>query len=346
MGHKVELLAPRIKNSLETEVNDIYEYYNVRNCFEIKRLFHPKAFLFGPLLYLILILVMINRSKPNIVYSRYIGGTFLAIICGYKTIFESHYPIAYQKRIYKKVFDYCIKNPSFKRLIVITQPLKDIYSISTSINEKKILVAPDGADENMNSIKLRNWIGRKDTLQVGYVGHLYKGKGMEIIISLACLVDDIDFHIIGGFEKDIEYWKIKSKSSNIYFHGFINQCDISKYYQMLDIVLLPNQRHVSPFNNNLKHPNVNISKFTSPLKMFEYMAAQKPIISSDIKVLREVLNSKNAILVPPDNINSWVNALNLLRNKNLRKKLSTTAYNDYLNNYTWDKRASNILKGC
>tara|TARA_B100000315_G_C14580951_1_gene590446 strand:+ start:2316 stop:3449 length:1134 start_codon:yes stop_codon:yes gene_type:complete len=342
MGHKVELLAPRIKNSLETEVNDIYEYYNVRNCFEIKRLFHPKAFLFGPLLYLILILVMINRSKPNIVYSRYIGGTFLAIICGYKTIFESHYPITYGKRIYGKIFDYCSKNPLFLQLIVISKPLKNVYSKNSFI-KSKIFVAADGAEENKTIIPIKNWVGRQNILQVGYVGHLYRGKGMEIIISISRFLHDIDFHIIGGFENDIKYWETKEPSSNIHFHGFINQSKIPSYLNIFDIVLLPNQYHVSPHNVNFKTHNVNISEFTSPLKMFEYMAAKKAIISSDLPVLREVLNNNNSILVKPSDIKSWINAINLLRNKSLRDQLSTCAYNDFIDNYTWDLRVNNIF---
>ena len=42
------------------------------------------------------------------------------------------------------------------------------------------------------------------------------------------------------------------------------------------------------------------------MKMFEYMAAGRAILSSDLPVLREVLNEENAILLPPDEPAAWV----------------------------------------
>ena len=47
---------------------------------------------------------------------------------------------------------------------------------------------------------------------------------------------------------------------------------------------------------------INISGYTSPLKLFEYMSHKKAIIASDLPVLKEVLNNKNSVLVEHDNI--------------------------------------------
>ena len=78
------------------------------------------------------------------------------------------------------------------------------------LNESLIYVAHDGADEVSNFDNKIDLSGKKQNLKVGYVGHLYKGKGMEVISSIAeKLDDDIEIHIIGGFNKDINYWKIK-----------------------------------------------------------------------------------------------------------------------------------------
>ena len=44
------------------------------------------------------------------------------------------------------------------------------------------------------------------------------------------------------------------------------------------------------------------SRFTSPLKLFEYMAAGRPIVASDLPALREVLTpDADAVLVAPGN---------------------------------------------
>ena len=106
---------------------------------------------------------------------------------------------------------------------------------------------------------------------------------------------DIDFHIIGGLEKDIEIWKDKIKSKNVFFYGYVPHKEVSKYINSLDICLLPNQKVV--LAHGAESGGINISGYTSPLKLFEYMSHRKAIISSDLPVLREVLSNKNSLIV-------------------------------------------------
>ena len=55
-------------------------------------------------------------------------------------------------------------------------------------------------------------MGDKNKLKIGYVGHLYKGKGIEVIqLLLNKCNNDIEFHIVGGTEKDINEWKKNTK---------------------------------------------------------------------------------------------------------------------------------------
>ena len=80
----------------------------------------------------------------------------------------------------------------------------------------------------------------------------------------------------------------------------------------------------------------------SPLKIFEYMSYKKAIIASDLVVLREVLSPKNAILVEPENIKDWINAINKLRNEKNRESIANNALKDF-KNCTWKNRALQIL---
>jgi glycosyltransferase involved in cell wall biosynthesis len=82
----------------------------------------------------------------------------------------------------------------------------------------------------------------------------------------------------------------------------------------------------------------------SPLKIFECMAHAKPIVSSDLPVLREVLTDEvNALLCDPDDIESWVNAIERLRkDQDLRARLAERARLDFDTNYSWAKRADKI----
>jgi glycosyltransferase involved in cell wall biosynthesis len=89
----------------------------------------------------------------------------------------------------------------------------------------------------------------------------------------------------------------------------------------------------------------DISRYLSPMKLFEYLACERAIISSDLPVLQEVLNSQNAILLSGEDIDSWVGALRKLHlDPALRKKLAIQARQD-ANLYTWESRATRILEG-
>ena len=79
------------------------------------------------------------------------------------------------------------------------------------------------------------------------------------------------------------------------------------------------------------------------MKLFEYMACGRVILSSDLPVLREILNERNAILLPPDNLPSWVNAVqDLSANPETHAQLATRARED-AQQYSWKSRAEKIL---
>ena len=108
----------------------------------------------------------------------------------------------------------------------------------------------------------------------------------------------------------------------------------------MDIALAPYQRDI-----RIK-TGADISKWISPLKLFEYMSARKAIVCSDIPVLREVITQgRNGYLADPDDINSWVEAITqLAKSTALRNALGLEGERDIQNIYSWDKRAEKILE--
>ena len=342
-GHEVVLLAPNTKNRYEKGVEDVYEYYGVRKNFEIKKLWHP-GIKVGAFLYTLAIFfyLCINKSF-NLVYGRFLHGCYVATLLQNKVIFESHAPIFNNKNHRLTVFKKLIKNRYFKKMIVISQALKNMYLENGYLNDSKIQVAHDGADEVANFNSKIELLGGKDNLKVGYVGHLYKGKGMEVIASMANkLDDDVEIHIIGGLEKDIKHWKNKITSRNIYFYGFIPHKKVSNYINALDVCLLPNQKIVFAHGSDSSKDNINISTFTSPLKLFEYMSYKKPIIASDLPVIREVLNEKNSILVKYNDIKLWISSIQKLKNLKKRQYISNQALGDFYT-YSWKNRALLVI---
>jgi len=339
-GHEVVLLAPNIKSQYEQGVENIYEYYGVKKNFEIKKLWHPDI-IGGAIIYTLAIFFYLLLNKNfNLVYGRFLQGCYVATFLKNRVIFESHESILDMKKLRYFVFKQLVKSKSFEKLTVISQALKNIYLEKKFMNKIKIQVAHDGADEVKDLQDKVKLFGNKENLKVGYVGHLYKGKGMEIIDSIANKFnDDVDFHIIGGTERDISLWKKKIGHKNVYFYGHISHKDVSSYINTLDVCLLPNQKIVRPHGG--KDTRVNISGYTSPLKLFEYMSHNKAIIASDFPVIREVLNEKNSILVDCDDIDGWTSSIINLKNLKNREVIANQALNDFYK-FSWKKRAFEV----
>jgi glycosyltransferase involved in cell wall biosynthesis len=85
----------------------------------------------------------------------------------------------------------------------------------------------------------------------------------------------------------------------------------------------------------------------SPLKLFEYMAAGRPIIVSDLPVLREVVHDGvDALMCEPENTTAWEEALGrLARDADLRARLGREARAEFLRRHTWTARARAALSG-
>jgi glycosyltransferase involved in cell wall biosynthesis len=260
-------------------------------------------------------------------------------------MYEFHQPISDFGIRYAVLFRRLIKSRFFLGLVVVTKTLKDWYIKNFQLPQEKVLVAADGADLPLSSYDLSEDINLPDLSKTGhhvaYVGSLYEGKGMEIVLPLAQNCPDVNFHIVGGQTQDIEHWKAKALGlKNIFFHGFYPHVQVFSIMRKMDVLLAPN------LNSVKGHGGItDIGKWTSPLKLFEYMAAKKPILASNIEVLREVLvHEKNSILCDPDDNDAWQAGLHrLLSDRELADKLASEAFADLTEKYTWSKRAATLL---
>jgi len=100
----------------------------------------------------------------------------------------------------------------------------------------------------------------------------------------------------------------------------------------VDILVLPNSGKTEISRNR-----------TSPMKMFEYMASQRPIIASDLPSIKEILNENNAILVKSDDSEDLASNINvILKNQDFSDKILMQAYQD-VQKYSWINRVKTIL---
>ncbi len=223
-------------------------------------------------------------------------------------------------------------------LIAITQRLADDLVARYPDLPGHISVLADGATRAGHDVTPAVLPGRPRGGRVGYCGHLYTGKGMSLIAELVTRCPTIDFHIVGGEPDDIAAWQAHlGTCENLYFHGHVGPHEVPGYLAAMDIALLPNQARVATAGD----VHADIGRYTSPLKMFDYMAAGRAIVASDLAVLREVLiDGHNARLCPPDAPEAWAAMLGALIDAPAeRRRLGDQARHDLESHYTWAARA-------
>src|SRR5690625_374578 len=337
-GHDVILLAPDKKSKVE-DVKNIHDYYGVKPNFEIRKLKYYENFKGSAYIYGLKVAREVKKEKPDIVYGRFFLGIYFSAMLGTKVNLELHYPFPSTKKRFDVMFRSLIKRKSFNKLIVISEELRHYFREQYNLNTDQILTGHDGADLSKKDEPVQ--LKGNSTLNIGYVGQLYRGKGMEIISELAKKYPQGTFHIIGGLEEDISKWKrLTEKLSNIKYYGFVPHAETGKYIQACDVMIAPYLEVVHSYGNN----NINLSKWMSPLKIFEYMSYGKAILTSDLPVLREILTDRvNAFLCTPSDINSWLNALKTLEDKHVTKTVGFNARKTFEMNYTWEIRAKKII---
>jgi glycosyltransferase involved in cell wall biosynthesis len=336
-GHAVTLFSHADKKHYEPGVHNVFDFYGVPQEFKLRRIFWAGTSGSSIFYTLIVGLHLIPKvvSRP-LIYSRHFYCSYIASLLGFTVIHEVH-AASYGNKWAQKLIQRMFYNKNVKRLVVISEALKQEFANQPELFNK-IIVAHDAADP----IDLDDTVGLgTGAFNIGYVGHLFKGRGIDLLIQVTKRCNFVHLHAIGGTPKDIEFWRQETQGvKNITFHGFKPPREVSRFRNSMDILLAPYEKKVTVYGTTL-----DTSKWMSPLKIFEYMATRKAIISSDIPVLREVLtHEQNAILCPPEDIAAWVDAVTrLYNNPALRDKIANRAYEDFCTHYNWQSRAKFVI---
>lgn len=308
-----------------------------------------------------------RQQEADLVFTRLPQAATLAGMFGMPTILEVHdLP---QGIMGIRLFRLFLKSSGARRLIVISKILaKDLTEKFDAPQpgpreDSFTLTAPDGVDlERYSDIHdpqttrklLKSSVDRSskknhaldmletDIFTAGYTGHLYAGRGTDLILELADRLPEINFLLAGGEPNQVANLAAQVDQrglNNIILTGFIPNRDLPRYQAACEVLLMPYQKHVAASSGG------DISRYLSPMKLFEYMACGRAILSSNLPVLNEILNQTNAVLLPPDEIEAWVSALRmLLMHPEQRYKLAERARSD-VQGFSWDIRAARILKG-
>lgn len=270
---------------------------------------------------------------PDLLYAREQYGLAASVGTGVPFVFEAHWkPLSMLQR---EVQGWLLRRPNFRRLVLISDGLRRIYREQFPwLAEDRVIVAHDAANPPATVLPraAANTPGR---LQLGYVGGMLPGYGIEIIVGVAKANSDVDVHVVGGKDDAIQHWRNEAQNvANLTFHGFIAPQLLAPYYASFDVMLAPFQRTA---------PSI---QWISPMKIFEYMAYGKAIICSDFPIMREILTDREtALLVAADDVDSWSRALRSLQDPPLRTRLGDAALAKLRSQHTWRRRSEIVLGG-
>lgn len=293
-----------------------------------------------------------HNALDALIYTRIPLIANLAAARGLNAVLEVHNIDILQDANWQQLQPFLSENQTetkaFLGVVAISQTLADELT-SHGLPAARILVAHDGIDlerfaEPISPQAAREKLRRLDAsiapgdgeFVVGYCGHLYVGRGIEMLIECARRRPQWKFLMIGGIDKHVAKYRAlagEKKVNNMIFTGHINNSALSHYLWSCDALTMP-------YENARDH-----SGFMSPMKMFEYMASGRAIVSADWPQIREVLrDGQNALLHGRGDVDELENALHRLANDPLlRDQLAHNALQD-VGNYTWDERARRILE--
>ncbi len=247
-----------------------------------------------------------------------------------KTVFELHALPEKPHRIADSL-------SRIKRIVVISNSLKE--ELLNYLVKANILVAPDAVDlekfshqESKDSARADLHLPKDASIAV-YAGGFYTWKGAEIFAKAAYILTSVTCVLLGGTDED--YNRLKNEYAdvkNVIVLPFQKREVVPLYLAAADVLVLPN-RSTSELS----------ARYTSPLKLFEYMAANRPILASDLPSLREILNEQNSLLVAPDNVEALADGIRKILDNPTESAARAKRALDDVQQYTWQKRAHNIL---
>ena len=337
-GIEVELLIPDRKNSIN---QDEFSYYALSRSFKIKRLPCLSFELFGTRLqsisFFLLAKFYLFRRKYDHLYSRdYQVNLFFG-----NAILELH-------QLPLRISYFCMHCIGRANLIfTTTNCLKKEIVEKINYNKHVVKVLPSGIDIEKYDIKdsmqkSRNFFNiPAGSFVIGYCGKfntMGMDKGVADIIATIPRVrkPQVYFFAIGASDEgEIRYYEKLAMD-----YGVANIVKIIKHVSISHVPRALKACNVLVMSYSM---NKHYDCYMSPVKMFEYMASKRPIISADLCSIREVLNDQSAIFYSPKNNHSLLGAINYaINNPDVLMGNTENAF-ELVRKYSWENRVDAVI---
>lgn len=218
--------------------------------------------------------------------------------------------------------------------VTITQALAD--DLRARFGERpEVHVVPDGGPDQIKGTVPPMSAARHAV--AGYAGHLYPWKGVDLFVQALATLPTVEGLVIGGHPAERDLTRVQALAASlgiadrVTFTGQVPPGDVVRRLAEASILVVPNT------------PSAISERYTSPLKLFEYLALGRAIVASDLPAIREVLtHEETALLVPAGDATALAAAIGrLVDDPALADRLASNA-RALAPNYTWDARAARL----
>jgi glycosyltransferase involved in cell wall biosynthesis len=342
VGHEVRLFAPA-----ETEPagwSELSKHYGVRHEFDVVWKPSPKAF--RRLDYIWYARAAARQFGSALTYTWLPQSAALEAWLDKPVILEMHADVAGRLGAWWLREFWRSKRG---RLLVTTAALRRRLEHSTRMMfpDAAVQVAPNGVDlERYQDLptpaESRARLGLTEAFTIGFTGHFYPGRGLELLFELAQELGQYQFLWVGGTPQAVADWRIRLREAqleNVILTGFVENSRLPLYQTAADVLLMPYTTSVAASSGQ------EISEIINPMKMFEYMAARRPIVTSSLPVIREILDETRAVFCPPTDTAAWKAAILALATEPARRATLAANARAEVENYTWLRRAQRALQG-
>ena len=341
LGHEIRMFAPRETDSISRE--SLAAHYGLRFIPHLELL--PSEKHFKRLDFIFHAQRAAKNFNADLIYTWLPQSAVLALWAGYPVVLEIHADVAGKMGAWWLRQFWKVRGE--KLMTVTTSALRKALERSTHLQFENdaLLIAPNGVelekyDGLPNPQAARHQLNLPQGLTVGFTGHIYPGRGADLLFELAKQMPAVNFLWVGGTPELVDFWRAKlteAKMTNVTMTGFVKHEIIPLYQAASDILLMPYSRSISASSGQ------DIAEVINPMKMFEYMAAARAIVSADLPSIREVLNEGNAVFCEAGEIGTWRSVLaSLLADEPRRQTLSAQARED-VSLLTWIKREERVI---
>lgn len=286
---------------------------------------------------------MVRRRTVDLIHSRNLRACLLPALRGVPTVLEVHTLTSLQGRQDRWALRRLLASRGLRGIVAISQALADDLVSVLDVPRERILVAHD-------AVRLTDDPGPDEGpladggFHVGYTGSLFGGRGIELLLEASRRLPGTTLHLVGGPADVADALRDRlareAPDADVVVHGPVTPAAARTFQRRVDVLVAPFARRV------LTDSGVDSSRWMSPMKVFEYMASGRPIVISDLPVLREVLRPDvDALMVPPEDSDALVAALTRLRDDPaLGARLAASALGRVRDEFTWELRARRILE--